>query len=79
MKISPMTPRYLQEAFLNICIIIGTIVGVTGLIFWIISGFSNWDALLVTALGAMIFFGFRYVKQLQSEYSMASDHKDSEE
>ena len=78
MKISPMTPCYLQEAFLNICII-GTIVGVVGLILWIISGFSNWDALLVTALGTMILFGFRYVKRLQSEYSMASDHKDSEE
>ena len=76
MKISPMTPRYLRETFLNICIIIGVIVGVVGLILWIISGLSNWDALLVTALGAMIFFGFRYVKRLQSEYGESSDHKD---
>ena len=63
-----MTPRYLQETVLNLCIIIGAIVGIIGLVCWIISGFSNWDAVVAVLLGAMIFFGFRKVKSLQKDF-----------
>ena len=63
-----MTPRYLQETFLNICSIVGAIVGVVGLVLWICSAFANWDAFLVTALGAAIFFGFRKVKSIQADH-----------
>lgn len=68
MNISPMTPRFLQETILNICIIVGAIVGLVGLVLWIVGGFSNWEALLVAALGAAIFFGFRKVKALKADY-----------
>ena len=64
----PMTPRYLRETVLKLCIIVGAIVGAVGIVLWIVSGFSSWRALLVTALGAAIFFGFRYVKSLDSDF-----------
>ena len=63
-----MVPRYLQETFLNLSIIIGAIVGGIGIVLWVISGLTNWEALLVAALGAAIFFGFLYVKSLQKDY-----------
>ena len=76
MIISPMTPRYLRETVLNLSIIIGAIVGGIGLILWVISGLSNWNALLVTVLGAAIFFGFRYVKSLQKDYAEDDPERD---
>ena len=77
MAYGPMTPRYLQETILNLCIIIGAIVGTIGLVLWAISGFSKWDALLVAALGAAIFFGFRYVKSLQKAYGEEDPEKEN--
>ena len=49
-------------------IVVGALVGIYGLVCWIISGFSNWDAVVAVLLGAMIFFGFRKVKSLQKDY-----------
>lgn len=77
MNISPMTPRFLQETFLNISIIVGAIVGAVGLVLWVVSGFSNWDALLCAALGAAIFFGFRKIKSLKADYEMDEPGEDS--
>ena len=78
MNISPMTPRYLQETFLNICIIIGAIVGVVGLAFWVYSKFTNWEALLVAVLGAAIFFGFRKVKSIQADLEKPENDEETE-
>ena len=63
-----MTPRFLQETILNICIIIGAIVAVVGLFCLIFTDYSKIDALIVTCLGAAIFFGFRKVKSIQADY-----------
>lgn len=68
MSLGPMMPRFLQEAFLNICLIIGVIVAAVGLYCLIFTNLSKLDAALVTALGAAIFFGFRKVKSLRSDY-----------
>ncbi|MBO4888655.1 MAG: hypothetical protein J5589_10135 [Firmicutes bacterium] len=68
MNISPMTPRYLNETILNLCIIIGAIVAIIGIIFLFWKGFSDRDALICTALGALIFFGFRKVRSIQAEH-----------
>ena len=76
MNISPMTPRFLQETFLNICIIIGAIVGLVGLYCLIFTDLSKLDAVIVTVLGAAIFFGFRKIKSLKADYEANRPKKD---
>ena len=70
MNIGPMTPRWLNETMLNICIIIGAIVGIIGIFCLMFTGLSKSDAALVAVLGAVVFFGFRRVKGIQSDYEM---------
>ena len=79
MIIGPMTPRYLQETILNICIIIGAILGALGTVLWTIGGFRNWRAFLCMALGILIFGVFLKVKDIVSDYAMESPEKDSED
>ena len=79
MNISPMTPRFLQETFLNICIIIGAIVGLIGLYCLIFTDLSKLDAAIVTVLGAAIFFGFRKIKSLKADYEANRPKKDPED
>lgn len=71
----PPTPRFLQETFLNLCIIIGAILLGVGLFCLLFTELSKKEAALIVVLGAAIFFGFRKVKSLQSDYS-ESDGED---
>lgn len=79
MKISPMTPRFLQETILNICIIIGAIVGTVGLVCFIISGFSGIDAAVCHLLGGLIVFAFIKIKSLHKDFSDDGPKDGSEE
>ena len=74
-----MVPRYLQETVLNLCIIIGAIVGGVGIVCLCLKGFSKTDALLVTALGAAVFFGFLKVKSIVGDHEGTRKKKDSED
>lgn len=74
-----MVPRYLQETVLNLCIIIGAIVGGVGLLCLCLEGFNKTDALLVTALGAAVFFGFLKVKSIVKDHEGTRKQKDSED
>ena len=67
MNISPMTPRYLQETFLNICIVIGALVALVGLFCLIFTELSKIESLIVTAIGVVIVFGFWKVKSLKAD------------
>ena len=77
MKISPMTPRFLQETILNICCIVGILVGAAGIYCFFFTELSKGESLLVTALGAGIFFGFRKVKSLKADYEENEAEDDS--
>ena len=59
--------RYWWTGMLSV-IVLGALVGIYGLVRWIASGFANVDALICAAAGAVIFFGFRWVKSLDAEY-----------
>ena len=61
-------PKALWWTALLSVMVIGGLVGIYGLIRWIISGFASTDALICALAGAAIFFGFRYVKSLDKEY-----------
>ena len=74
-----MAPRYLQETILNICIITGAIVALVGLVCLIFTDLSKIDSLIVTLLGAAIFFGFRKVKSIQSDYEDVGEKDDPDE
>ena len=78
MNISPMTPRFLRETILNICIIIGAIVAIVGVVCLIFTDLSKIDAAIVTVLGAAIFFGFRKVKSINADHDMSDAEEDSD-
>ena len=77
MKISPMTPRFLQETILNISIIIGVIVAGVGLYCLIFTELSKLESALIVVIGAAIFFGFRKVKSLKADYEEGDAEDDS--
>ncbi|MBR6406067.1 MAG: hypothetical protein IKS18_07765 [Lachnospiraceae bacterium] len=79
MKIDPMTPRYLNETVLNLCIIIGAILGTVGLVFLIIRRFADKDAWICTALGVLICVVFIRVKLIQAEHEKVQPKKDADE
>ena len=73
-----MIPRYLQETVLNLCIIIGAIVGILGIVFLCWKGISDTDSWICTVLGAAIFFGFLKVKSIQAEHEIPDKNRDAE-
>ena len=67
-RMTSTTPRYMRETELNICIVIGAIGGIIGLVFLFIKGFADKDAWICFVLGAAVFFGFLKVKSIQAEH-----------
>ena len=73
-----MVPRYLQETVLNLCIIIGAIVGILGIVFLCWKGISDVESWICLVLGAAIFFGFLKVRAIQSEHEKPDRDEDTE-
>ena len=71
-----MTPRYLQETVLTLCIIIGAIVCAAGIVCLFIPGFSKVSFAVIAVLGAGIFFGFLKIRSLCSDYEDGGNDDD---
>ncbi len=65
-RMTSTTPRYMQETVLNICIVIGAIGGIIGLVFLFVKGFADKDAWICFVSGAAVFFGFLRVKSIEA-------------
>ena len=70
-------PKTIWWTGLLSAIVIGALVGIYGLIRWIISGFADTSALICFLAGAVIFFGFRYVKSLDKEYEETDPEREN--
>lgn len=67
-RIPNKRPKTIWWTGLLSAIVVGALVGIYGLVCWIISGFTNTAALICMVAGIVIFFGFRWVKSLDREY-----------